>query len=129
MDKKFGDTFKNLPLDPSQELPAFELQFMEGLRTRNKKIAPPKLEEHNDAETESDTESETSDVSHHDEKPTKSVMSDLSVTFIASILFLLFSNDIVEGGIKKLGIDGIKLLFVKVFLFAIFFFIIRYKFY
>lgn len=128
MDKKFGDTFKNLPLDPAQELPPFEVQFMEGLRSRKKTQVPPKLQKTENYDSDSDSESDTSSHSSHEEENTTTIMSDLKTTLIASILYLLFSNDIVDGAIKKIGFEGIKLLFVKVFLFAIFFFIIRYKF-
>lgn len=122
MDKKFGDHYKSLPVDPSQELPPFELEFMEGLRKRRQ---PPVLKEV-DSDSDSDSESDVEEVLHN--HSAGNIMSDLKITLFASILFLLFSNNIVDGLIRKMGLDGIKLLFVKVVLFAILFFIFRYKF-
>ncbi len=124
MDKKFGDPYKNLPTDPSQELPPFELEFIEGLKKRKQ---PPALKEaESDSDSESDSESDVEEVS----KSTQNggLMSNLKITLFASILFLLFSNDIVDRAIRTMGLDGMKLLFLKVVLFAIFFFVIQSKF-
>ena len=132
MDKKFGDSFKTLPTDSSQELPPYELQFIEGKRSSNvpsakkDKIAPKLIEEFNESDEESDTEEEADEpVEQH---RTSNLWNDLKVTLIASVLFILLTNDFVDGGLRKIGVDGIKLLFIKTFIFAILLFIIRYKF-
>lgn len=125
MDKKFGDLYKNLPTDPSQELPPFELEFIEGLKKRKQ---PPALKEHDsDSDADSDAESDV-EVEELKSTHTGGLMSDLKITLFASILFLLFSNDIVDKAIRTMGLDGMKLLFLKVVLFAIFFFVVRSKF-
>lgn len=134
MDKKlFGDSYKSLPIDPSQELPDFELQFLDNIRYK-KKLNPPKLQkQEEESEDESDNESDVSEVhnkveyNENDDKSPSS-MSVLKSTLISSVLFLLLSNDMVDKLIRTTGLDGIKILFVKVFIFAILFFIITYKF-
>ena len=126
----FGDSFKNLPIDNSQDLPAIDLKFMDGLKAKksSKKSStvtkPPLLHE---ADSDSDSDSD-SDVSENQTNEAKSITLSIKTTLIASIVFILCSNDIVNGVIKTMGMDGIKLLFVKVFLFAILFFIVSYKF-
>ena len=126
----FGDSFKNLPLDHSQDLPSFDLKFMDGLRSKKSKgkttaPPPPVLQKASESDSDSDSESDTSE---QDTTDSKSSMVYIKTTVIASLIFILCSNDMVTSAIKTMGMDGIKLLFVKVFLFAILFFIASYKF-
>ena len=130
MSKKFGDQYKSLPINASQELPPFELEFMEGLRKRKQ---PPVLKDtgvDSDSEADSDAESDSEEdlELYKNTNTERTVMTDVKITLIASGLFFLFANDIVSSLISKAGLDGIKLLFIKVVLFAICFFIIHYKF-
>ena len=132
MDKKlFGDSYKSLPVDPSQELPDFELQFLDNIRSK-KKLEPPKLQKQDDSDDESDNDSDASEVhdkvEYNGENEQSSSTSVLKSTLISSILFLLLSNDMVDKLIRTTGLDGMKILFAKVFIFAVLFFIIAYKF-
>jgi hypothetical protein len=139
MASTFGDQFKSLPLDPSQEFPAFDIKFIDGLRSKKAKFtapvamapqtqkAPPVLKNAHDSDSDSDSSDDESE-SGNESTGGNSILNDLKLTFIAALLFIVCSNSIVDGAISKIGIDGIKLLFVKVFLFAILFFIVRYKF-
>jgi hypothetical protein len=97
-----------------------------------KKKLPPRL--HDDSDSDSDTDSDsgsesdsdTNIKSNHIKSP--SVLSELKSTFLASLLFVLLSSDIITSSIQKMGIDGMKLTLVKLFLFATCYFILRYKF-
>ncbi len=129
----FGDSFRNLPLDQTQDLPAaFDLKFMDQLRSKKSKgktsappLAPPVLQKASESDSDSDSDSDEEEEELND---SKSYMGYVKSTIIAALLFILCSNDIVNGVIKTMGMDGFKLLFVKVFIFAILFFIISYKF-
>jgi hypothetical protein len=112
-DRKTGDVLVSLPTDESQEFSTFDLRMFQ-----------KKKEKYHD---DSDNESDMSDDSEM-ENSRPSMWSELKSTFIASLLYAILSLDSVDSMIRKSGMDGSKLFLVKIFLFAIIYFILRYQF-
>ena len=136
--RTIGDIITQLPTDAHQEFSQQEIALFESMSTKKK--LPPRL--HDDSDSDSDTDSDTesdsgSDSGSDSDSDTNiksnhikshSVLSELKSTFLASLLFVLLSSDIITSSIQKMGIDGMKLTLVKLFLFATCYFILRYKF-
>ena len=135
MAAKIGDAIHSLPVDSQQDFPHMDMNFIDEYvkstklksktKSKNKKekfIEPePEPESDSDSDSGSDTEPDT-------EAHKPSVMSELKTTFLASLIFVILSLDIVNATLNTLGIDGIKLLIVKFFIFASIYFVVRYKF-
>jgi hypothetical protein len=140
MDKKVGESIRQLPIDPKQEVSKDELEVLRDMFQSSKPSKSSKVkikevkedESDDDSDTDSDKEDDDSDDEEvqlsHKSSDSKSIMSEIKSTFLASILFVLLNTEIVDTTIKNMGIDGFKLTFVKLFLFATIFFILRYKF-
>jgi hypothetical protein len=143
MDKKVGETIRQLPIDPKQEVSKDELEVLRDMFQSSKpsKSSKVKIKEvkEDESDDDSDTDSDKEDENYnsdeeedvqlsHKSSDSISVMSEIKSTFLASILFVLLNTEIVDTTIKNMGIDGFKLTFVKLFLFATIFFILRYKF-
>lgn len=140
MDKKVGESIRQLPIDPKQEVNKDELALLRDMFQSSKPSKSTKVkikevkEDEDDSDDDSDTDNENYEDSDdekevqlsHKSSESKSIMSELKATFLASILFVLLNTAIVDTTIKNMGIDGIKFTFVKLFLFAIIFFILRY---
>lgn len=143
MPKKVGESIRQLPVDPKQDVSATDLAILRDMfqakPTTSSKVKIKEVkEDDSDSDSDSDTENEkdkdsdteeehfVSPKHHHHHTP--SVWSELKSTFLASLLFVLLNSTVVDNAIKNTGIDGIKILFVKLFIFAILFFILRYKF-
>ena len=112
-ERKSGDLLASLPTDDTQEFSSFDLRLFQKKKEKY-------LE---DSDDESDM-SDDSDMEVH--RP--SLWSELKSTFIASLLYAILSLDSVDSMIRKSGMEGSKLFLVKVFLFAIIYFILRYQF-
>ncbi len=141
MDKKVGESIRQLPIDPKQEVSKDELEVLRDMfqyskPSKSSKVKIKEVKEYesdDDSDTDSDKEDDDSDDEEdvqlsHSSSDSKSITSEIKSTFLASILFVLLNTEIVDTTIKNLGIDGFKLTFVKLFLFATIFFILRYKF-
>ena len=141
MPKKVGESIRQLPVDPKQDVSATDLAILRDMfqskPTSSSKVKIKEVKE-DDSDSDSDTDNEKDNDSdteehfvtskhhnHHHHAP--SVWSELKSTFLASLLFVLLNSTVVDNAIKNTGIDGIKILFVKLFIFAILFFILRYK--
>ena len=133
MDKKMGDAFRNLPTDHKQSVTSNDLSLLKEMFAPTKRSKKEMSRKQVESESDSESEHSDSDEEEEDEEtdlvPTKkSMWSELKSTFLASLLFVLLNTQIVDQTIKGLGMDGLKLLFIKLFLFAILFFVLRYKF-
>jgi len=115
-DRKTGDLLHLLPTDDKQSYSKSNLEMF------NRKKEKYQRERERE---ESDSDSEDEDI-EDDKKP--SVWNELKSTFIASFLFAILSIEPVDDLIRKMGLDGIKVFIVKLFIFAIIYFILRYKF-
>ena len=138
MPKKVGESIRQLPVDPNQDVSATDLAILRDMfqakPTSSSKVKIKEVKE-DDSDSDSDTDNEKDNDSdteehfvtskHHHHTP--SVWSELKSTFLASLLFVLLNSTFADNAIKNTGIDGIKILFVKLFIFAILFFILRYK--
>jgi hypothetical protein len=140
MPKKVGESIRQLPVDPKQDVSATDLAILRDMfqakPTSSSKVKIKEVKE-DDSDSDSDTDNEKDNDSdteehfvtskHHNHHHAPSVWSELKSTFLASLLFVLLNSTVVDNAIKNTGIDGIKILFVKLFIFAILFFILRYK--
>lgn len=130
--RTIGDIITQLPTDAHQEFSQQEITLFESMSTKKK--LPPRLHDDSDSDSDtdsdsdsgSDSDSDTNIKSNHIKRP--SMLSELKSTFLASLLFVLLSSDIITSSIQKMGIDGMKLTLVKLFLFATCYFILRYRF-
>ena len=133
MDKKVGETIRQLPIDPKQEVSKDELEVLRDMFQSSKpsKSSKVKIKEvkEDESDDDSDTDSDKEDENYnsdeeedvqlsHKSSDSISVMSEIKSTFLASILFVLLNTEIVDTTIKNMGIDGFKLTFVKLFLFV-----------
>ena len=136
MPKTIGESVHNLPTDEKQDVSLSDIALLKEMlkSSKSKQIKIKDITHKNDSDSDSDNESdcesdsdtsETDVVKHH---PDKSIWSEIKSTFIASLLFVLLNTSVVDNAIKNLGMDGFKLMCIKLFLFAIIFFILRYKF-
>jgi hypothetical protein len=130
MDRKLGEDFRSLPLDLDKEVSSYDIDLLKELfpDKKNKKNNKKQEENYSDSDSDSDDDSDTNE-EHEDVSKNKFVLwNEIKITFIASILFILLNNKFVDDTIKKMGGDGFKLLFIKIFLFSVIFFVLRYKF-
>lgn len=147
MDKKIGEPFHSLPTDPTQEIASHSIELLTELFGENKLSKPSKpnpkkviiVSDSDSSDSESESESESQSGDEEDEEddeeedtPKKkdtnvSMWSEIKTTFLASILFVLLNTQLVDTSIRSIGMDGFKLICIKLFLFAIIFFILRYK--
>ena len=125
--RKIGDTIQSLPVDPNQEYPHMEMNFIDEYVSKSKK----KKVQVKEPEPESDSDSDMSD----EEEPLSSIestkpsiWSELKATFLASLVYVLLSLDIIQTSLSSFGFDGFKLSIIKLFLFASIYFVLRYKF-
>jgi hypothetical protein len=131
MAAKIGDIIQTLPVDPQQDFPHMDMNFIDEYVKSTKKSKGKKekfVEEyHSDSESEDDyEESDIEEHTHSEHKP--SLMQEIKATFLASLIFVVLSLDIVNTTLNTLGIEGIKLLIVKFFIFASIYFVVRYRF-
>jgi hypothetical protein len=131
MAAKIGDIIQTLPVDPQQDFPHMDMNFIDEYVKSTKKSKGKKekfVEEyHSDSESEDDyEESDTEEHTHSEHKP--SLMQEIKATFLASLIFVVLSLDIVNTTLNTLGIEGLKLLIVKFFIFASIYFVVRYRF-
>ena len=140
MPKKIGESIRQLPVDPKQDVSATDLALLRDMfqakPTASSKVKIKEVKE-DDSDSDSDTDDEkdkdsdteeehfVSPKHHHHHHHEPSVWSELKSTFLASLLFVLLNSTFFDNAIKNTGIDGIKILFVKVLIFAILFFILR----
>ena len=120
--KKIGDTIQTLPVDPNQEYPPLEMNYIDEYVKKNKKKKEILEKELYESDEESEDESEEEETSNR-----PSVWTELKSTFLASLVYVVLSLDIISTSLKSLGFDGLKLSIVKFFLFASVYFILRYK--
>ena len=136
MERKIGEEFRSLATDPKQELSLSDMNFLRQMfpskKSKKKEQAPKEESDTDSQDSDSDSDSDDEDEVQNSFKtqapPAKNIMSELKATFIASILFILLSNQLVDNALKSMGMDGFKLLFIKLFLFAVLFFVVRYNF-
>ncbi len=133
MAAKIGDIIQTLPVDPQQDFPHMDMNFIDEYVKSTKKSKGKKekfVEEyHSDSDSDSESEDEESDTEEHNESSHKpSLMQEIKATFLASLIFVILSLDIVNATLNTLGIEGLKLLIVKFFIFASIYFVVRYKF-
>lgn len=127
MAAKIGDIIQSLPVDAQQEFPHMDMNFIDEYVKSTKKSKKEKFQEsYSDSDTDCDDESDISEHLESSHKP--SVMSEIKATFLASLIFIILSLDIVNTTLNTLGIEGLKLIIVKFFLFASIYFVVRYKF-
>lgn len=131
MAAKIGDIIQSLPIDPQQDFPHMDMNFIDEYVKSTKKTKGKKekfVEEyHSDSESEDEyEESDTEEHTHSEHKP--SLMQEIKATFLASLIFVVLSLDIVNTTLNTLGIEGLKLLIVKFFIFASIYFVVRYRF-
>ena len=136
MDRKLGEDFRSLPLDLDKEVSSYDIDLLKELfpdkknKKNNKKQDKKQEENYSDSDNDSDSDDD-SDTNEENEDVSKNkfvLWNEIKITFIASILFILLNNKFVDDTIKKMGVDGFKLLFIKIFLFSVIFFVLRYKF-
>jgi len=147
MEKKIGEPFRSLPTDEKQPVSQSDLDFLKEMfpskKRKERKPEPTPLPE---SESESDSESDSSSDSgsdssesesrvyqsaplkHSNYSKDKDLLSEIKSTFIASLLFVLLNSQAVDTSIRGIGMDGFRLICIKLFLFAIIFFVLRYKF-
>ena len=136
MDRKIGEEFRPLPTDSKQELSMSDMQLLKDMfpsaSKSKKKVEAEAYKSDSDSDsqaTDSDSDSDDEDEPVKRVAPTqKNLMDELKLTFIASLIFVLLSNSIVDNAIKSMGMDGFKLVFIKLFMFAVIFFVVRYNF-
>ena len=120
--KKTGDLIQSLPVDPKQDTRSIDMSFMQTLKKKTISHPPPMQEE-------SDSDSDEEDEEEEEVKPKEvSLWSEIKSTFLASLIYVLLSMEVVDGLIRKMGLDGLNLALLKLFLFATIFFVLRYKF-
>ena len=136
MPKTIGESVHNLPIDENQDISPSDIALLKEMMKSSKKT-PVKIKDithKNDSDSDSendsddDADSDTSEIDVIQKDHGKSVWAEIKSTFIASILFVLLNTTMVDNAIKNIGMDGFKLMCIKLFLFAIIFFILRYKF-
>jgi hypothetical protein len=128
--RKIGDTIQSLPMDPNQEYPHMEMNFIdEYVNKSKKKKVPLKKEPESDSDSDSDSEDELENFESEELETNKpSLWNELKATFLASLVYVLLSLDIINTSLSSFGLDGFKLSIIKLFLFASIYFVLRYKF-
>jgi len=125
--KKTGDLIHSLPVDPKQDTRSVDMNFIHTLKKKTlPQNTPPPMQE----DTDSDSDEEEDDVEEEVvAKPKEvSLWSEIKSTFLASLIYVLLSMEMVDGLIRKTGLDGLNLALLKLFLFATIYFVLRYKF-
>jgi hypothetical protein len=138
MEKQVSDFIHSLPTDPQQDYPHMDMNFIDSLLPKSKKKnTPVKKKVESDSESDSDDESGSDSDDSDDEegkdkivtqRSNKNVWNELKATFLASIVFVILNLDIIDLGLRNMGLTGVKSMLVKLFLFATIYFVIRYKF-
>jgi hypothetical protein len=130
MAAKIGDIIQSLPIDPQQDFPHMDMNFIDEYVKSTKKSKGKKekfVEEyHSDSESDDESDMSMEEHTHSEHKP--SLMQEIKATFLASLIFVVLSLDIVNTTLNTLGIEGLKLLIVKFFIFASIYFVVRYRF-
>ena len=129
MDGKKGDLIYSLPVDPKQDIGSVDMSFINSLvkSTPSKQKAPPKMHEQSDSDSDSGSDSDSEEpVESH--KNDVSMWTEIKATFLASLIYVILSMETVDSLIRKTGLDGLNLMLLKVFVFAIIYFVLRYKF-
>lgn len=127
MDGKKGDLIYSLPVDPKQDIGSVDMSFINSLvkSTPSKQKTPPKMHEQSDSDSDSDSDTEEPVEEH---KNNVSMWTEIKATFLASVIYVILSMETVDSLIRKTGLDGLNLMLLKVFIFAIIYFVLRYKF-
>ena len=115
-DRKIGDIIRSLPTDDKQTYSKIDLDMFK---------KKPRREEYSDSDSDSDSDD---DSVLSDDLKQPSLWYELKSTFIASVLFAILSIESVDELISKTGLDTTKLFLLKIFIFAILYFILRYRF-
>ena len=130
MAAKIGDIIQTLPVDPQQDFQHMDMNFIDEYLKSTKPKSKSKKETYEESDSDSNDDSEyESDTEEHTEPGHKpSLFYEIKATFLASLIFIILSLDIVNTTLNTLGIEGFKLLIVKFFIFASIYFVVRYKF-